>query len=187
MVFATGDITASVIPAVAVLVIACPCALGLATPTAIMVGTGTGAQKGILIKNGEALEKGRKIDVVMFDKTGTLTEGKPRVTDVVPCTSSVSANELITDAASIEALSEHPLARAIVDAAKEKNLATKTVKDFDSLAGKGVMGRINDTMIRIGTTRHLKELGIDITSCESTDRVLRTKQRPLLVSRGNKN
>ena len=82
---ATGDIYQSFVPAVAVLVIACPCSLGLATPTAIMVGTGLGARRGILIKNGEALERGKKIDVVMFDKTGTLTEGKPKVTDIVPC------------------------------------------------------------------------------------------------------
>lgn len=162
----TGDITASVIPAVAVLVIACPCALGLATPTAIMVGTGTGAQKGILIKNGEALERGKKIDVVMFDKTGTLTEGKPRVTDVVSCAEGIVSEALISLAASIEALSEHPLAQAIVSLAKEKNIQTKEARDFESLSGKGVMGRVNGEMIRIGTTRHLKEAGIDTTRCE---------------------
>ncbi len=162
----TGDITASVIPAVAVLVIACPCALGLATPTAIMVGTGTGAQKGILIKNGEALERGKHIDVVMFDKTGTLTEGKPRVTDVVMGTTTGTADELIASAASIEALSEHPLARAIMMYAKEKNIPIQEVRDFESLSGRGVMGRVNGAMIRIGTTRHLREAGIVVEGHE---------------------
>jgi Cu+-exporting ATPase len=164
----TNDITASVIPAVAVLVIACPCALGLATPTAIMVGTGAGAQKGILIKNGEALEKGKKIDVVMFDKTGTLTEGKPRVTDIIPCVAGVMSDELIASAASIEALSEHPLAQAIVAEAKEKNIPLKEVRDFESLAGKGVRGRVGGELIRIGTTRHLNEAGVDTARCEDS-------------------
>src|SRR5262249_34047619 len=101
----TGNIAQSIIPAVAVLVIACPCSLGLATPTAIMVGTGLGARRGILIKNGEALERGRHIDVVMFDKTGTLTEGKPKAVDAASCQADVPVDELLRVAASIEALS----------------------------------------------------------------------------------
>ena len=104
-------------PAVAVLVIACPCSLGLATPTAIMVGTGLGARRGILIKNGEALERGEKIDVVMFDKTGTLTEGRPKVTGVVATNAATGEAEVLRLAASLERLSEHPLAQAIVAAA----------------------------------------------------------------------
>ncbi len=114
---ATGDWLEGMIPAVAVLVIACPCALGLATPTAIMVGTGLGARRGILIKDGEALERGRGIDVVLFDKTGTLTEGRPRVERLVP-RQGVSDDELLRLAASVEALSEHPLAQAILRAAR---------------------------------------------------------------------
>ena len=114
---ATGDLYQSVLPAVAVLVIACPCSLGLATPTAIMVGTGVGARRGILIKNGEALERGEKIDVVMFDKTGTLTEGRPKVTGVVATKAATSEAEVLRLAAILERLSEHPLAQAIVAAA----------------------------------------------------------------------
>ena len=114
----TGDLYQSIIPAVAVLVIACPCSLGLATPTAIMVGTGLAARRGILIKNGEALERGEKIDVVLLDKTGTLTQGKPRVVAVLP--SNGTEDEVLRLAASAEHLSEHPLARAIVMAAREK-------------------------------------------------------------------
>ena len=108
----TGDLYQSLIPAVAVLVIACPCSLGLATPTAIMVGTGLAARRGILIKNGEALERGEKIDVVLFDKTGTLTQGKPRVVAVLP--SNGTEDDVLRLAASVEQLSEHPLAQAIV-------------------------------------------------------------------------
>src|SRR5229473_1211799 len=128
--FVTGDIYQSLVPAVAVLVIACPCSLGLATPTAIMVGTGVGARRGILIKNGEALERGNKIDVVVFDKTGTLTEGKPKVIDVLACKAQTSADEVLALAASIERLSEHPLAQAVVRAAREKNLPLKEVREF---------------------------------------------------------
>ena len=134
----TGNIAQSFIPAVAVLVIACPCSLGLATPTAIMVGTGLGAKHGILIKTGEALEKSKKIDVVLFDKTGTLTEGKPKVTDIVACDSKISQNGIIMIAASLEKLSEHPLAQAIVNAAKEKKQRLMEAEDFSSLSGKGV-------------------------------------------------
>ena len=114
----TGDLYQSLIPAVAVLVIACPCSLGLATPTAIMVGTGLAARRGILIKNGEALERGETIDIVLFDKTGTLTQGKPRVVAVLPING--TEDDLLRLAASAEQLSEHPLARAIVMAAREK-------------------------------------------------------------------
>ena len=118
-------------------VIACPCSLGLATPTAIMVGTGLGARRGILIKNGEALERGKKIDVVVFDKTGTLTEGKPKVTDVI-AGKEQTIDAVLATAASIERLSEHPLALAIYAAARDKNLALKDVSDFVNLAGRGV-------------------------------------------------
>lgn len=151
--FATGNITSSIIPAVAVLVIACPCALGLATPTAIMVGTGTGARRGILIKNGEALEKGRAIDVVLFDKTGTLTEGKPRVTDVIAFGSDVSKDEVLRIAGSIEFSSEHPLARAVVDAATEKKLAFSDVAAFQNISGKGVRGTVDGKRVLLGNIR----------------------------------
>lgn len=163
---ATGDFAQSLIPAVAVLVIACPCSLGLATPTAIMVGTGLGAKKGILIKNGEALEKGKHIDVVVFDKTGTLTEGKPKVTNIVPCDSRFTADELLALAASIEKFSEHPLAQAVVNAAKEKNLALKEIHEFENLAGRGVKGQLGNTTVLLGNIRLMQERGISTGTCQ---------------------
>jgi Cu+-exporting ATPase len=126
-----------------------------------MVGTGLGAKRGILIKNGEALEKGKKIDVVVFDKTGTLTEGKPKVTDIA-CNEKISADELLRLAASLEKLSEHPLAQAIVRAAEKKNLPLAEVNDFANQAGKGVRGRIGDTVISVGSVRLALESGISL-------------------------
>lgn len=149
--FYTGDIALSIIPAVAVLVIACPCALGLATPTAIMVGTGKGAERGILIKNGEALEKGKKIDMVIFDKTGTLTEGSPKVTNIRTCdVLNIGEGEVLALAASLENFSEHPLARAIVNAAQEKKLPLREVSDFQNIVGQGVKGKIDGVEYFIG-------------------------------------
>ncbi|MBI2426361.1 MAG: heavy metal translocating P-type ATPase [Candidatus Kerfeldbacteria bacterium] len=159
---ATGNIESSIIPAVAVLVIACPCALGLATPTAIMVGTSRGAGMGILIKNGEALERGKKIDVMVFDKTGTLTEGKPQVTNIVPNTG-VQESELLTLAASVETFSEHPLAQAIVNKAKEQSLSLKTAEGFLSLAGKGVTANVDGRTLTIGSPKLFSEHGGDVT------------------------
>jgi Cu+-exporting ATPase len=160
----TGDIYQSFVPAVAVLVIACPCSLGLATPTAIMVGTGLGARRGILIKNGEALERGKKIDIVVFDKTGTLTEGKPKVTDVLACKAKTNADDVLGLAASIERLSEHPLATAVVAAAQEKGLPLVEVRSFASLAGRGVQGKIGNRSIMVGSVRLLLEHGIPLTT-----------------------
>lgn len=162
----TNDISQAFINAVAVLVIACPCALGLATPTAIMVGTGEGARRGILIKNGESLEKGKKIDVMIFDKTGTLTIGKPTVTNVVSIGQTDEARVLQL-AASIEKLSEHPLAQAVVKAAKEKNLSLLEVHEFQNLAGKGVKGIVDKNVITIGSPRLMKELNISIAESEA--------------------
>jgi Cu+-exporting ATPase len=160
--FVTSDIYQSFVPAVAVLVIACPCSLGLATPTAIMVGTGLGARRGILIKNGEALERGRAIDVVLFDKTGTLTEGKPRVTDVLACQAQTSTNEVLVLAASLEGLSEHPLAQAIVNAARENSLSLRDVQDFANAAGRGVRGKIANVRVLAGSVRFLRECGVPL-------------------------
>jgi len=165
----TGDISQAFINAVAVLVIACPCALGLATPTAIMVGTGLGAERGILIKNGESLEKGKKIDVMIFDKTGTLTVGKPTVTNVVPIGASDEATVLRLGA-SLEKLSEHPLAQAVVKAAHAKSLSLLEVHEFQNLAGKGVQGRVEENVLVIGSPRLMKELNISIA--ESEDKIM---------------
>jgi P-type Cu+ transporter len=151
---ATGDLNASLIPAVAVLVIACPCALGLATPTAILVGTGRGAKDGILIKNGEALERGRNLDVVMFDKTGTLTEGKPVVTDVVVVGSTES--EVLSVAGSLESYSEHPLAQAIVNRAKESGAKFGSITGFESITGRGVIGVMDGKKVAVGSPKMIE-------------------------------
>ena len=155
--FATGDLYQSIIPAVAVLVIACPCSLGLATPTAIMVGTGIGARRGILIKNGEALERGRAIDVVLFDKTGTLTEGKPKVTVVLPME---RAQEILRLAASVENGSEHPLAGAVVEAARAADVPLTEATSFENLAGKGVRANVSGVDVLVGSPRLLREAGV---------------------------
>ncbi|HLD15980.1 MAG TPA: heavy metal translocating P-type ATPase [Candidatus Nanoarchaeia archaeon] len=162
----------SLIAAVAVVVIACPCALGLATPTAIMVGTGKGAENGILIKGGEALENANKINYIIFDKTGTITKGKPAVTDIIPL-SKVSEKELLTLAASIEKNSEHSLADAIVNEAKQKNLILKKVSNFKAIPGKGVKARINTKETLLGNLSLMKEAKIKINSIDEVERLER--------------
>ena len=147
------------IAAVTVLIIACPCALGLATPMAIMVGVGRGAGIGVLIKNAEALERLEKIDTLVVDKTGTLTEGKPKVTAVVAA-ASLSENEVIRLAASVENASEHPLAKAIVAAAAERGIALAKATDFDAPAGKGVIATVEGCRIVLGNIAFLAELKI---------------------------
>ena len=160
--FITGSISESIIPAVAVLVIACPCALGLATPTAIMVGTGRGASRGILIKNGESLESGKKIDAIIFDKTGTLTKGEPEVVKY-------SSDEVLKYAYALEKNSEHPLAKAIVNKGKQKNISVDEVTDFTSIVGRGVTGLANGKKVFFGNNELLVENGIVISSMESDD------------------
>lgn len=149
----------------AVLVIACPCALGLATPTAIIVGTGKGAENGILIKGGEALEIANKIQAIIFDKTGTLTEGKPIVTDIIETQNAKrkTQNEILQLAASLENSSEHPLAEAIVQKAKEKKIKLSDVKNFKAIVGKGVKGEINGQAIIIGTEKLMNQEKIKIS------------------------
>jgi Cu+-exporting ATPase len=148
------------VAAVTVLIIACPCALGLATPMSIMVGVGRGAQAGVLIKNAEALERMEKVDTLVVDKTGTLTEGKPKVVAVVPAPGA-SEEEVLRIAASVERASEHPLARAIVEAATERNLALAPVRGFDSPTGKGVIGMVEGRRVVLGNGKFLAELNID--------------------------
>jgi Cu+-exporting ATPase len=138
---------------IAVLVIACPCALGLATPTAIMVGTGKGAEQGILIKNAESLEAAQKIDTIIFDKTGTLTEGKPKVTDIISMDESMTKEEVIKWVASAEQGSEHPLAQAILESAKDQNISLLEIKDFEAVPGKGVRVRINGALVTVGNRK----------------------------------
>lgn len=147
------------VAAVSVLIIACPCALGLATPMSIMVGVGRGAQAGVLIKNAEALERMEKIDTLVVDKTGTLTEGKPKVVSIVPA-SGFAADDILRLAASVERASEHPLADAIVRAAKEKQLPFSQVEQFDSPTGKGATGKVDSKTIVLGNARYLASIGI---------------------------
>jgi P-type Cu+ transporter len=142
-----------------VLVIACPCALGLATPTAIMVGTGIGAERGILIKNAEVLERTRRLDVIVLDKTGTLTEGRPQVTEAVP-TALLSEQQLLTIVAAAERNSDHPLSRAIVDAAVESSYELPDARDFESLTARGVAATVEGKRVLAGNLRLLEEQGI---------------------------
>lgn len=140
---------------VAVLVIACPCALGLATPTAIMVGTGVGASHGILIKSGEALEIGHKVDTVVLDKTGTITEGKPKVTDIF-AEEGWQDEEILQLAAGCEQMSEHPLGEAIVAGARERNLPLERPEEFESITGSGIRAVLGGREIRVGNIRMLE-------------------------------
>jgi Cu+-exporting ATPase len=148
------------VAAVSVLIIACPCALGLATPMSIMVGVGRGAQAGVLIKNAEALERMEKIDTLVVDKTGTLTEGKPKVVAIVAAAGFQEA-DLLRLAASVERASEHPLADAIVRAAKERHLELSKVDEFDSPTGKGAAGKVDGKTILLGNSSFLTSLGIE--------------------------
>jgi Cu+-exporting ATPase len=146
----------AIVNAVAVLIIACPCALGLATPMSIMVGVGRGAQEGVLVKNAEALERLEKVNTLVVDKTGTLTEGKPTLIDVMP-TSGFDAKEVLRLAASLEQNSEHPLAAAIVEGAKEQGIVLEAVKDFRSVTGGGVLGTVGGRPVMIGKTDFLRK------------------------------
>lgn len=150
----------ALIAAVSVLIIACPCALGLATPVSIMVGVGRGAALGVLIKNAEALELMEKVDTLVVDKTGTLTEGKPSVTQIVAC-AGFPDTEVLRLAAAVENLSEHPLARAIVNAAAQAGLTVADVVDFDSPTGKGAAGTVENRRVVIGSANYLAGEGLD--------------------------
>jgi Cu+-exporting ATPase len=151
--------TAALIAAVSVLIIACPCALGIATPTAVMVGTGKGAEQGILIKDAAALENAHKVTAVVFDKTGTLTEGKPRVTDIQLGEGFTEA-DILPLVLAIEKQSEHPLARAVVQDLNEKKITAFEAEDFEAFMGKGVMAKVNNKAVLVGTQRFLAEQNV---------------------------
>lgn len=167
-----------------VLVIGCPCAMGLATPTAIIVGTGMGASKGILIRNGEALETTHKSGVVIFDKTGTVTEGRMSVTDLI----GKDRIKLLSAAYSLEKLSQHPISKAVCDKAKEENVPCPEIKNFESLAGFGVAGQTEDgTKIFAGSEKLMEENGIDTSEFTSEISALREKGKTLVfVAEGNR-
>jgi Cu+-exporting ATPase len=160
------------VAAVSVLIIACPCALGLATPMSIMVGVGRGAQAGVLIRNAEALERMEKVDTLVVDKTGTLTEGKPSVTAIIPLPG-FDESDVLRLAASVERGSEHPLAAAILAAAKARDIALSAVRGFDAPAGKGVIGMVERRRLALGNAAFLQELNIDTTPLASEAERLR--------------
>ena len=160
------------VAAVSVLIIACPCALGLATPMSIMVGVGRGARAGVLIKNAEALERLEKVDTLVVDKTGTLTEGKPRVVAVRPAPG-VSEDELLKLAASLERMSEHPLAAAILRAAADRNLPLAKVDGFESVPGKGVTGIIDGRKVALGARPMMQAAQVDVGALEGQADALR--------------
>jgi cation-transporting ATPase V len=152
----TGTLEGALVPAVAVLIIACPCALGLATPAALMVGTGRGAQMGILIRGAEILERSRSVDTVVFDKTGTLTEGRMRLVDVFGCV------ETLERAAAVEAGSEHPIARAIVEGARERGVEIPAATEFRTVAGLGARARLGEEEVLVGRRSFLEEAGMRV-------------------------
>jgi Cu+-exporting ATPase len=158
----------AMVAAVAVLIIACPCALGLATPMSVMVAVGRGAHAGVLVRNAEALETLSKVDTLVVDKTGTLTEGKPTVERVTPFeTSGLSETEIVRLAASLEAASEHPLARAILRSAQEKHLTLAPVADFRATAGGGAEGRVENRIVGVGTLKFLQSRGVNVSPAQT--------------------
>lgn len=166
---------------IAVLVIACPCALGLATPTAIMVGTGKGAEYGVLIKGGEALETAHKISTIVFDKTGTITEGKPKVTDVIS-TGIIDTTELLLLSASAEKGSEHPLGEAIVNEAKDKKYELLSVDSFEAIPGHGIEVIIKGRKMLLGNKKLMADQSIEITLEKESDRLAEEGKTPMYVT-----
>ncbi|GLB32625.1 copper-translocating P-type ATPase [Lacrimispora amygdalina] len=177
-----GDLKFALTIFISVLVIACPCALGLATPTAIMVGTGKGAENGILIKGGEALETAHKINTIVFDKTGTITEGKPKVTDVLVA-GGILKDRLLQLTASAERGSEHPLGQAIVLGAKEAGLSLLEAEQFDSLTGRGIKARLEGEEILAGNRKLMDEQNISLAGMEEiSDKLAEEGKTPMYVA-----
>ena len=178
----TGDFKFALTIFISVLVIACPCALGLATPTAIMVGTGKGAENGILIKSGEALETAHKINAIILDKTGTITEGKPSVTDLI-CASNFTQEKLLQLVASAEKNSEHPLGQAIVRGAQEKSLALLEAENFNSITGQGIEAQIAGISVFVGNRKMMEEKNISVKELEKdADKLAEEGKTPVFVA-----
>ena len=181
-----GVFTLAIFATVAVLVIACPCALGLATPTALMVGSGLGAENGIIIRKGEAIQTLKDVHTIVFDKTGTITQGKPALTDVV-ATKNFTQREVLGLAASVETGSEHPLAKAIVEGAYAKKLKLAKLRGFKAVRGKGIRATINGKQILVGNRLFLKEAGINVAPLESELKRLEDEGKTaVLVASGKK-
>ena len=180
--FFSGDLSKAIGVGVAVLVIACPCALGLATPTALMVGSGMGAKRGILIRKGEAIQTMKEVKIIIFDKTGTITKGKPEVTDIK---SLIPEKELLTLSASLEKLSEHPIAKSIVNKANIKNY--KKVTGFKVLRGRGVEGKIGKDAIIIGNQTLMNERKINLSKIiDSIEKFEEEGKTTMVVAKNNK-
>ena len=174
--------TWAMLSAVAVLIIACPCALGLATPTAIMVGTGKGAEMGVLIKDAKALELAHRLNAVVLDKTGTLTTGKPRVTEVIAAPG-VEEAEVVRLAASVERRSEHPLAEAIVEEARERELALEEAQGMEAIPGKGVRGSVNGVSALLGNLRLMEEARVSLNGLgEQAERLSHEGKTPMFLA-----
>jgi P-type Cu+ transporter len=179
-----SPLTLAFITSTAVLVIACPCALGLGTPTALMVGSGMGAEKGILIRNGEAVQTFKDVKAIAFDKTGTITKGKPEVTDLVTV-NGTTEETLLYFAATIEKASEHPLAHAIVENAASKKIALGEVKDFAAIVGMGVVGNIDGEKILVGNRKLMLQNGIDYSAYEKALITLEEEAKTaMLIAKG---
>ncbi|MDX8337335.1 heavy metal translocating P-type ATPase [Candidatus Cetobacterium colombiensis] len=184
--FVTKNIEFSLTIFISVLVIACPCALGLATPTAIMIGTGKGAEYGVLIKSGEALESAHKVQTVIFDKTGTITEGKPKVTDIL-VKGEINQEELLSIAASAEKGSEHPLGEAIVKEAESKNIKLKKLETFVAIPGHGIEVKIEGKKILLGNKKLMDKNNINLIDLEEKSNILATEGKtPMFISIDNK-
>lgn len=171
---------------IAVLVISCPCALGLATPVAIMVGTGKGAEYGVLFKSAEALEHAHTIQAVVLDKTGTITQGKPRVTDIMTAPG-VETDSLLALAAALEHPSEHPLAEAVLEYAKEKDISIKPIEDFRAVSGRGIVASLNGTACFAGNAAMMEENGIELgTLAQEGERLAQEGKTPLYFAVGKR-
>lgn len=166
---------------ISVLVIACPCSLGLATPTAIMVGTGRGAELGILIKSGEALEKAHKLNMIVFDKTGTITEGKPVITDIVIKDKNILKDEFLRIIGTVEQHSEHPLGEAVVEEVKKRGIHLGDVKNFISISGEGIIGEVEGKKVFAGNYKLFNNNGIIIPEDNESERVAKEGKTPIFV------
>jgi len=172
--------TLAILATTAVLVISCPCALGLATPTALMVGSGMGAERGILIRSGEAIQTMKDVNLIAFDKTGTITKGEPQVTDMISFKGS-NDTELLSYAASLESVSEHPLAFAIINKAKDENIELFDLQEFESITGKGVKGKINETEIIVGNRKILETYDLGYDELESQMEELESAGKTVVI------
>ncbi|RWF66701.1 MAG: heavy metal translocating P-type ATPase, partial [Mesorhizobium sp.] len=176
----------AIVSAVSVLIIACPCALGLATPMSIMTATGRGAHAGVLIKDAEALERFASVDTLIVDKTGTLTEGRPRLTDLVAA-EGLTQDDLLAFAAGLEKGSEHPLAEAIVEGARERGVKIPDVGGFEAVTGKGVSGTVSGKNVALGNAAMMADLGIDILSISTSAEALQAQGKTaMFVAVGKK-